>query len=396
MTTQLPWPVADARALATLRILVGGVPLLSGDVWRAPLVSPAPWPLVAAALVAAAATCVGLFTRAASIALAACLFAIVDALQRGGTAVHAHHLAWLAAVVASAPSGAAWSIDARRGRAHAATPTDAGVAVLAASLVLAGCYVFPGIHKLFAATSPFFDADALARLVRLKAVEAGRDVPFGLDAHPSLLVAGAAAVVVVELALPFLAVVPRVRIVGAVVMLAFHAALGVVLAIPFTALAVFAPVLALRVHYARAPRPSPPILIVAAVLLGGIAWTGAAATTRAAPFACYPTFASRVPATIGDVVVEVVRADGSVAVVPADDFAPLDMRTAVIGAARRARDADGAVAVLRTRADDRRFRRHLTDVARVRFVVVRRDLAATGMPPIDRRVVADVAVDVVR
>lgn len=213
--------------------------------------------------------------------------------------------------------------------------------------------------------------------MRLKAFEAGAPVPFGLDERPALLLAGAGFIIALEVLLPVFALLPRLRPVAGAAMIALHASLALVLRIPFTALAVFAVVFFLPVRWQRSdeePRPSHASALAWALLLSGVVVAGALGETRGFPFACYPTFARRVPTAIRDVVVEVERA-GRRTLLPMDALAPLDVRTAVLGAARTVSTPSKAQRFLEQRARDARFCDALgqTDGV-VRVLAVRRDL----------------------
>ncbi len=385
-------------ALAALRVLLAAAVLLSADVWRAPLTVPAPgapatapalfgapwlWlprsagvvhALVAVVVVSAALVLAGAATRASSTVLTLSLTVLLGLVQLQGTPVHVHHLAWMAALVAAGGAGGSFSVDAlvRRWRggdtglrgARAGRDAGAAIALRAAALVLALVYFFPGLHKLVDAGSPFFDGASLQRLIRLKALEAGGDVPFGLDAHPALLVAGGAVVIGVELSMPLLACLrPWTAGVAALVL---HAVFAVGFHMPFGVLAIFAPVFFLdeaarrasagarhgvadRGGLSAAPRAG---LAVAGVVLTGVVVAGALGEMRGYPFACYPTFAVPVPHAVPDLRVFV---GAQASALPYGVLAPEDVRTAVVAAARRVRTAGDARRFLAWRMRDPRF-----------------------------------------
>lgn len=412
------------RALALLRMLVSFVVLGSSEVWHAPLLvepldvpspgassiavsslalsvlgslrHPAPVEALRAIVLAAAAmTFIGMWTRASSIFLAVTSCVLLGLVQTQGTPLHIHHLWWLAAVVAAAPSGAAWSLDAWRRRAGAirsvepAAEAAAEAALRWACVVLALVYFFPGLHKLVDAGSPFLDGSALARLVRLKALEAGREVPFGLDGHPLLLVAGGVAVAVAEVVCGILALWrPRL---GFFVVAGLHASFFVVLDMPYTVLSVFSFVFLLarsRGLRPMLPRPLPSevlvVVLVAAALVIGIAAAGVRGDLRSYPFACYPTFSVPVPTTILTVEVEIER-EGRFAPLPHDVVVPDDLRSAVVFASRQIASSDDARVFLAHRAKDERFCAAVADASRLRVVASRRDLGVPGAPVVARR-----------
>lgn len=346
---------------AFVRILVGFVVLLSADVWGAPalvalreptLVAPAQ---IARVVVIVAAVCVvvGVFGRVAALALTVSLVLLLGAVQRLGTPVHVHHLVWLSAVLVFTSPCSAWTLS-RRPLSSSSSPslstpalnsTSASETVWCAALVLAAVYFFPGLHKLIDSGTPFFDGDSLARLVRLKALEAHRTVPFDLDDHPVALCAAGLTIAVLEMAV-FPLVWRRKRAAGFVIAL-LHVSFGVVLHIPFGVLAVFALVpLLLRREDGWSSTMG---RVGCGLLIIPIGVAGALGRMNAWPFACYPHFAVPVPHEV-----EVVHVVVDGVIVDDDLVIPRAMRTTLTADARTLRSAADATRFLRHRAHDER------------------------------------------
>lgn len=361
-------------ALGVARILLGVVVLFTGELWwladlvpppGAPTDPPSGWltPLLSAlprdalALLAlqgvlfasAAAVTLGVVWRVAAPCLVLSLLLAVGMLQLSGTAVHLHHLVWLAALLGTTPATRRLALQRPR-EMNPLRDRDAEAArfwFTAAGVVLGCVYFFPGLHKLLDAASPFREADALARLLRLKAFEAGADVPLALDAHASLLAIGGAAVIGLELALLPLFTWPRTRGLAGALMVALHLALAFIVHIPFSALAVFAllgwvapkagPLL---------PRVRAPQTLVAVLVIGGVVVAGALGSMRGYPFAAYPTFATRIPTSLVTVELVVMRDEGE-RVLSRELWAPSGARTTELARARRLRTEAAALQLAR-------------------------------------------------
>ena len=376
-----PWPSTTRRALcgaAVARILYALIILGTGEVWRAPLllaqqsappegIDPAfafavPLLLVVVA-VAAVAFLVGLWTRVAGVVLLAALWMVLGPLQTLGTPLHVHHLVWVGAVLAMMPTHRALAVDVwrERGSVSLATLDDEARAAThglrCIALLLGLVYFFPGLHKWAAPLSPFADGDALARLIRLKALEGGFVPPID-PAHTTLLWASGIVVVVVELALPGLALWrPRW---ASLAMLGLQGAIWWMIGLPFTGLLVCglffwvvppADTTSLSPRVSLIPRSSRAVIVVGCVVLLGVCWAGVMGEMRGWPFACYPTFASPPPTRINVVDVE-YRAGDQWHRIPHDRLYPPTRRTSVHAAERRVRDRAGATRFLRWRRLD--------------------------------------------
>lgn len=390
MTTLHVSTLTPVRRLALLRLLVGVVAVLSADVWHAPALTVLREPelvgvavaLRAVVVVSGVCTAAGLWTTATATVLTLSLFGLLGLVQRQGTPIHVHHLVWCAALVAVARTGRAWSIDAwRRGQVGTVASNDDSDdgddgALRAAAVVLGVVYFWPGLHKLLDAASPFFDGDALVRLVRLKAIEAHAAVRFNLDAYPTLLLVGGWLVIAGELAVLPLVLLGRARL-ACVVVVALHASFTVVLHMPYTVLWIFALVFALvpSSSSSSSTSTSRAVAATALVIVVGASVFGVRGAVKGWPFACYPTFSSPVPTSIRVLRVQVDRGDGAGFVYVDDDaVVPDDLRTPLTFATRSLRDADDVERFMAQRRTDQRFANAIAGAHRLRVTSWRRHL----------------------
>lgn len=269
--------------------------------------------------VAAALALVGLFTRPALAVLCVSGLYVLGAAQLTGTVTHDMHLSWMTALLAVTPSGAVLSADRQianlRGRALIADEGRAAWGLAAARLWLGLVYFFPGVHKLTGAGLAWVTGDTVRNQLHFKWYEAGA-VPWPrLDHAPSLLHAGAAAVVALELAMPALLLWRRTRMIALVGGCAFHLLTSHFFFIHFWSLAVcFVLALPLREPESRPPLRTAGVALLAvmAVVTAGVVTAGVRGQTQGYPFACYPTFAHLAPDEIPDLAVEVTGPDGQV------------------------------------------------------------------------------------
>ena len=366
-----------------MRILVSVVVLGAAEVWRAPLLIEQTLlaeVLRVAVIGSAALSALGLFTRAATMAMAASLAVLFGIIQEQGTPIHVHHVVWLAVLMAASPAGAVWSIDSRRRGTPGLDDAAAAEATLRwACVVLALVYFFPGLHKLVDHGSPFTDGtggESLARLVRLKAIEAGAAVPFAVDRIPALLGVGGALVIIGELIVVVAALLrPRA---GLVVVAVIHLAIVVVMHMPYTVLAVFGLVFALPASHGlpfATFRRAPVVSALASLMVIGIAWAGVRGDLKGYPFACYPTFSVPVPQRIRVLDVSTYNDVGALAAMPHGVVVPDDLRTPVTFALRRVTTAAAAERFVAWRRKDPRFEAALSGARRVRVTIGVRDLS---------------------
>ena len=344
-TPALRWPrrpVASAETLAAFRIAVGIALLLSTELhagssfadlpaamriapeglgWFvavAPISKAIALVVRAVAVAAAAATILGLYTQAATLALCFSSFYLLAIGQLGGTVVHNMHLVWFAAILAASPAGDALSVD--RFRECVPSP-DAryGVPVWTARILFACVYFFPGLHKVMTQGLQWASAENLSLQLYWKWFEWNEVPAFRLDQHPTLLQLGGFATLAFELGFPFLLVSRPTRLAAAVLGVAFHMATDWLLHVAFSSLWICYPVL---VDWPRRQRHQPDTrgtaspwpraaAAVGALLVLPTLAQGLRGKTDAFPFACYPTFAYRASDTIPDLTIVSVGADGA-------------------------------------------------------------------------------------
>lgn len=337
-------------SLALLRIAVGLVALVSpepavarivagrptdlrfapeGLAWLVPLVTPQAMAVGGAALRASAFCLVlGAYSRVAAVVLASMLLFVFGAAQLTGTVTHDMHLFWYATLLAVVPPDAL-SLDRwRAGKSVlGAVPSEqASWALRIARTWLGFVYFFPGVHKLAGAGLAWVTSDNLQNQMYFKWYEAGGVVPWPrIDRVPYLVQAGAAAVVVFELAMPALVAFRRTRLVALVLALSFHVTAGHFLDVLFPSLLACLVVLLPgdrlarllgREHHeevtatGRGGRVA--LACVALPFTAAIVVQGIRGATQSYPFACYPTFATLAPDTIVDLAVDSIAPDGTV------------------------------------------------------------------------------------
>lgn len=338
------WATGSPLGLAVMRITVGVVVLLLPDVYTAPAVAvdhggQLLWGLVpvdpvaarvAQVLVLAGAVLggLGVVPRAAFGACTVAAVYLLGIAQLRGATVHCHHVVWLAALLAVAPSEDALSLSAWwRGRPSPPPSVAHGLPVRLAAVLLGLVYLFPGLHKLAAAGLLWDPTDHLY----WKLAEDPSFVPLFVPG-PGLLRVGGALVVVFELAFLPMALAPRLRPLAAAAGLAFHLATAAVFAIGFASLWLCYTVLLPWDRIAPVGTGSAPaarrqvaaIAVIGALLVTGAAIPGFAGQTQGWPFACYPTFAEDPGRQMPGMAVIWVGVDGAEHDVPMTAWGPPD------------------------------------------------------------------------
>jgi len=240
----------------------------------------------------------------------------------GGT-VHSHHLVWLAALLAASPCGDSWSVDAFRAAKRGAPIRRSRLAyalpLVFAWMLLGAVYFFPGVWKLRESGIDWILSDNLRNRMYEKWMVRGGAIPaLRPDRFPWLLQAGAAAVVLLELAFPLLVLGSRrTREVAATAALLFHGLSAVFFHIHFPSLWITFvmffdvrhwarsvrwhvnrllgadPAAAIRVEARRRLHPRHdlvPVSLTGVALLAGAIGFGVSGVRHGWPFACYPTF----------------------------------------------------------------------------------------------------------
>jgi hypothetical protein len=328
--------------LAVFRITVFVVVLLSRDVYEAPTwaatadavraapfglgwlapclpLSPAwTWAALAVLVPSALLSVLGLFTRWATVLAAASLSYVLAVPQFSGTVIHTHHLVWFAVLLAASPCGDALSVDtwlrARHGpRAAPGEAVAYGLPVRVAWVLVGLIFLFPGLWKWRVGLDWALGGTLRDQLYWKWAEYGGWRPRLRVDEWPGLLEAGGVAVMLFEPLVLLGVLVPRLRpwTVGAALL--FHAATALVFRIHFSSLwacyTVFIPwsrALARAGLLGTTAGENPtghvcrwlPATVVGGTLVLGASVLGAAGIQYGFPFACYPTFHTRVPAEI--------------------------------------------------------------------------------------------------
>lgn len=259
---------------------------------------------------------VGLLSRFV-LPAAALLTTLVYAVPHfAGTPRHSMHLVWFLWILALTPSAARLSLDQLRlrGRLPAAvTRRQAERSLLgvgAMRIGLAAIYFFPGFWKLAEGGLGWVFSDNLQNQMYWKWFQFGSVPRLRIDAHPTLVQAGAAGVVAFELGFVLLLLSRRTRLVAAAGGFLFHQLADRFLYLPYGTLWwCYVVLIDWRAAFAwltdaRAPRPTRPLAtllphlwrarpgaLLACALLSLGPWVqGARGAMQAYPFACYPTF----------------------------------------------------------------------------------------------------------
>jgi hypothetical protein len=251
---------------------------------------------------------------------------------------HSMHLVWFLALLACSPSGDALRLPwanprAARARDRALAPT---LALWALWALLAATYFFPGLWKLLTSGLDWALTDNLQNQMYWKWCQFGQTPSPRIDRQPALLQAGALAVMLFELAFPWLMLGPRRRLCAAALGLGFHWSAERFLYLPFSSLwgcyvvlvdwrglwrwlgdgyAVthHVPFGAIAARWrAAARRPSAALVVVllgALVLLAGVTVQGARGVMHSYPFACYPTFQWRASRSMPDLWISVLQGE---------------------------------------------------------------------------------------
>jgi len=246
----------------------------------------------------------GVWTRVALPVLAASFFYVFGVAQLTGTVLHDMHLFWFLALLAVARVPSRLSLESWAGGPKHVDPKHADLTLSIARLWLGLVYFFPGFHKLLHGPSWLSGATLRGQLY-FKWFEAGA-VPWPrIDRVPALLGAMACAVVLIELAIPFLLLKSRrLRLVAMALAISFHMGAGHFLDVLFPGL-IACWVLAIGdAKFTRPRLSSSPLSVFAGVFTLAIVIQGLRGQTQSYPFACYPTFAEPALKEISDLAVD--------------------------------------------------------------------------------------------
>ncbi len=183
---------------------------------------------------------IGLWTRAALLALIPLTIYLFGVPQFFGKLSHYHFFVWITMILAFTPCGKFWSVDALVQRLQGirvsrgpSMENAMGIRWLMLSLV--GIYFFSGVHKLYDAGLFWALSDNPVNLLRTEWLEQFESVPLvRVDLVPWLCKAAAIGVIVFELAYPFMLLGTKSRRIAALEAIVFHNLNGYFLKIDFT------------------------------------------------------------------------------------------------------------------------------------------------------------------
>jgi Vitamin K-dependent gamma-carboxylase len=335
---------ADARALASLRVVVSALILISPELHHAPYLAARPelldsvpegahWlaalPLTPSsaqtlrviALSSGALALLGFYSRIALAVLTLAAVPLYALSQLSGAVIHDMHLFWFSGLLALSPCGDAWSLDGW-GTEPERSVREYAVPVALCRALLGVVYFFPGVHKLLESGWQWAAAPHVVAQMHAKWFQMAELPWLRIDRYPQWCSLGGHLVLLFELSFLPLICWRRTRPLAAAMGLAFHASTQVFLFIPFMSLwacyVVLAPfhLLAPRqlteVPHVESPSkrtPWPALLFGGAVLALAIV-QGVRGQTQAWPIACYPTFAAIVGDTLPDLLIEAESPSG--------------------------------------------------------------------------------------
>jgi len=330
--------LGDARALASLRVLVSALILISPELHQAVGLAARPellefvpegagWlsalhltpssaqTLRLIALSSGALALLGFYSRAALALLTLSAMPLYALSQFGGAVLHDMHLFWFSGLLALSPCGDVWALDswdqqpARAAREYA-------LPVGWCRAFLGVIYFFPGLHKLLESGWQWAAAPHVLAQMHAKWFQMAELPWLRIDRYPWLCSLGGHAVLLFELGFFPLASWRKTRTLAALLGLGFHWATQAFFFIPFVSLwacyVVLAPWDRLAQRPTRAaPRPtsSSRLNALPAALFGGLVLSlaivqGVRGQTQAWPIACYPTFAGIIGDSLPDLLVE--------------------------------------------------------------------------------------------
>jgi hypothetical protein len=330
-----------AHGLAALRIVVVAVLLATPELRAAPVLAAAPERLVASpeglgwlagsqfspALVGAARTLaysagasalLGYWSRLSCAVLALAATFLLSFAERVGATLHAMHMLWLLALLATSRCGDVWSLDAW-GRAVPAPSIVYGAPLSLARALLGVVYLFPGLHKLSSGGLEWGSAANVTAIMYGKWFQHAQVPALRIDHYPLLLAIGGFGVLLFELSFAVLALLPKTRLLALGLGALFHASTRSFFFIDFPSLWLCYVVLLPWQRWLSRRLPAPvavawprPALVMGGALLLATCVQGARGQTQAYPFACYPTFEGLMRPVAPDLIVELVGRDGRV------------------------------------------------------------------------------------
>jgi hypothetical protein len=334
--------LGDARALASLRIVVAALILISPELHQAAALAARPelldfvpegasWfaalrltpssaqTLRLIALSSGALAMLGFYSRAALAMLTLSAMPLYALSQFGGAVLHDMHLFWFAGLLASSPCGDVWALDGW-GKEPTRAAREYAIPAALCRAFLGVIYFFPGLHKLLESGWDWAAAPHVVAQMHAKWFQMAELPWLRIDRYPWLCSLGGHAVLLFELGFFPLVSWRKTRTLAALLGLGFHFATQTFFFIPFVSLwacyVVLAPWhrLAPRANQG-APKPTKSSSRAAlpaalpASLFGGAVLTlaivqGLRGQTQAWPIACYPTFAGITADFLPDLLIE--------------------------------------------------------------------------------------------
>jgi Vitamin K-dependent gamma-carboxylase len=328
----------DARALASLRVVISALILISPELHQAAGLAARPelldfvpegaaWlaalhltpssaqTLRLIALSSGALAMLGFYSRAALALLTLSAMPLYALSQFSGAVMHDMHLFWFSGLLALSPCGDVWALDSWGAQPERAA-RDYAIPVTLCRAFLGVVYFFPGFHKLLESGWEWAAAPHVVAQMHVKWFEMA-DVPWlRIDRYPWLCSLGGHAVLLFELGFFPLVSWRKTRTLAAGMGLAFHWSTQAFFFIPFVSLwacyVVLAPWGSLPPRSTRSkakPAGNSRASVLPAALFGGAVVAiaivqGARGQTQAWPIACYPTFAAITGDTLPDLLIE--------------------------------------------------------------------------------------------
>ena len=337
---------SDARALASLRMVISALILLSPELHQAAALAARPelldfvpegahWlaalhltpssaqALRVVALSSGAFALLGYYSRTALSLLTLSALPLYALSQFSGAVLHDMHLFWFSGLLALSPCGDAWSLDSW-GRTERRAAREYALPVALCRAFLGVIYFFPGLHKLLESGWEWAAAPNMLAQMHAKWFELSELPGLRIDRYPWLCALGGHAVLLFELGFLPLVSWRKTRTLAALLGIGFHWATQAFLFIPFLSLwacyVVLAPWDWLGQRSRKGtPKPTPKPAAkpgrragratLPAALFGGTVLTlavvqGVRGQTQAWPIACYPTFAAIIGDSLPDLLIE--------------------------------------------------------------------------------------------
>ena len=344
LQTEFAARVTDAKRLASLRVVVSALILISPELhqavgraalpelldfvpegahWLAALhLTPSSaQTLRVIALSSGALALLGFHSRAALAVLTLSAMPLYALSQFSGAVIHDMHLFWFSGLLALSPCGDVWALD-NWGKEPERMPREYAIPVAWCRAFLGVIYFFPGLHKLLESGWEWAAAPHVIAQMHAKWFEMAELPWLRIDRYPWLCSLGGHAVLLFELCFFPLVSWPKTRNLAALLGLAFHWATQAFFFIPFVSLWACYVVLApWSFRRQSAPRPTPrrptssrqttlPAVIFGALVLTIAIVQGLRGQTQAWPIACYPTFAAIIADTLPDLLIEAESSTG--------------------------------------------------------------------------------------